>query len=504
MSANEKSNNNGKQEMELTFYDYSKDEESAESQNDVMKNKIESLVKESVSSQSAKKSTTERWVNPLAQVEVDKPKAKLPKHPSISNIDKLIASNNTKPSDNKGVDKENNKDHGFIQSELDKSVTYLAFGTYKVTSVNNRNDKKQLYDYDLIFNDDIDQRNSSNNNGEYSFKHKLNTKHATRRITIFAKNHLPTSMDVSFEAGDNSLNIPAIERESFGQLMTTQNLRGMGAHALVELDNTTEDVELGLESIYEKKLYLDFNYRAVSRDDSDFRYILFVGVEPGNHIVSFKTYKNDVTSKIIHLVDDEIFYDLNFYREYKKDSFKLEEEHLLSAQRSMLDITKEDIIDINFDSKMKMKTLNEVEIATSILPHSTRKYYQLKHLREPIFIGRSAEKTIVVPSEAYMREVMHSFNERLSETDCFIQINLSKEAKSLNINGISSNKMMRPIIRILDSDGVFYETLSNESKRIFILGKEQGMVSAKVEYADGSKDFIQSYCAEKSYLVEQL
>ena len=41
-------------------------------------------------------------------------------------------------------------------------------------------------------------------------------------------------------------------------------------------------------------------------------------------------------------------------------------------------------------------------------------------------------------------------------------------------------------------------------KKIFILGEEQGIINAKIKYTDGSEDYLQSYCSNSTYLVEQL
>jgi hypothetical protein len=125
LAANEKSKEKNKEEdLDLTFYDYSKSDEDAESQKaPTMKEKIESLMRVSVSSQSEKKSTTERKVNPLVTqnsvspaqpVKVDvpkKPKAKLPRLPKLPKLpdNNRVASNDQEENDRiKGLDFEAN------------------------------------------------------------------------------------------------------------------------------------------------------------------------------------------------------------------------------------------------------------------------------------------------------------------------------------------------------------------------------------------------------------
>lgn len=57
---------------------------------------------------------------------------------------------------------------------------------------------------------------------------------------------------------------------------------------------------------------------------------------------------------------------------------------------------------------------------------------------------------------------------------------------------------------ILDNDGVFYKDFSANSERVFVLGEKQGVFNIKLEYVDGTVQFLQSYCSDATYLIEQL
>jgi len=56
----------------------------------------------------------------------------------------------------------------------------------------------------------------------------------------------------------------------------------------------------------------------------------------------------------------------------------------------------------------------------------------------------------------------------------------------------------------LDKDGRFYQEPSDQTKRAFIMGEEQGIINIQLIYPDNSKRYIQTYCSENTYLVEQL
>lgn len=516
-SSSNKNNNTSKEtSMDLAFYDYSNDDENitAESQTNSVKEKIESLKKTAVGIQLTKKlnSNTESWVN-SSGVSITNPKANdlLAMHevrkPEKKKSGSIGPKNETSPDP---LDLLNKGKSGFVdetideEPEMNSQKAFKSYGSISAFNMTTNKKDKRIYAFDLIYSDEFNTNISSDIDGKVNFNYLINSQSASRRVTINARDMMPTSIDLVLDKGDSSIGIPLVERSYINNLMSIQNLRGMGGFVLIELDSYTEDVELGIDSNFEKKIYLNKNFRSVSREDSDFNYILFAGVEPGNHIVSFKTFKNKITSKIIHVIDEEIYYDYNFYKEVTKDSISFYEEGLLSKSQQVLNITKEEISPINYETNLKMKSFNMIEIKNVILPHATRNYFQLTHLKEKIFVGRSNHKKVVLPSEAYTREAIASFNQRIGKNDCIIQINLPKPTAEVSFNGVSHNRMMVPIMSVLDNDGEFYRDLSNESKRIFILGREQGIINFQIKYTDGSYDFLQSYCSESSYLIEQL
>lgn len=370
-------------------------------------------------------------------------------------------------------------------------------------AINGKNLGK-ISDFEIRFSDDIDDILRSDSDGQLKIESTLNSNYSIRRGTIFASGHYPMSIDFALEKGAMSSKINLIAEDSFNRLIEREGLTGVGAHVLVELDELTEDVEFDLETRFEAKLFLDSAMRVVERTESDYSYILFVGVEPGNKIISFKTYKNEITSKIIHVVRDEIYFDFNYYQQIGNDNFELFEEHLLSKDASLLSVDEDEVVNLSYDSRIIKKTVNELEIKKSLYPIGFRKYFELKHLKESVFVGRWNQEKVNVPSESYMRFALSNFPGYSLENSCMVQINLSKQAKNLVYNGTTHRGPMLVESRILDTDGVFYRDLSDQSKRIFLLGEEQGSISVKVEYVDNSVDYLQTFCSKSNYVVEQL
>ena len=386
------------------------------------------------------------------------------------------------------------------KTKRNKKVADYSIQAYSVM-------KKKINDhrnFEIRFEDDIDDIRQDNGEGIVNLTETLNNEMMVRRGTIFTAGHIPTTVDFVLEDSEIASTIPLLTQEYLSSILEKEQVTGSGATLLVELDEQTEDLDLDVDTAYEKKIFLDKKFQVVDRSDSEYAFVMIVGIKPGNTILSFKTIENEMVSKIIHLESDEVYYDSNFYIEKSNDEFELNEESLLSKSSAPLSLDSKEILGLTFDEKIKKKTINLYELNKVKYPIGIRSYVELKHLSESIFIGRWNNKVVTVPSETYMRFVLDQFSIDTVNSQCLIQINLPKEAKELFFNGQSNSRAMRMQTRILDNDGQFYDDLSNESKKIFILGEEQGIINVKVKYTDNTVDYLQSYCSDSTYLVEQL
>lgn len=375
--------------------------------------------------------------------------------------------------------------------------------SFKADSIDQQNQFGELRSFEIRFQDDLDEIHQDYGSGEISLEYSLNTQLNVRRINIFSNGHYPVAMDLIIEPGKQELTVPVVTEKYLANLLSKYNLRGIGAHYLVELDNKTEDVNIEDDSKFEAKIFLNKEFQVVKREESDYSYILFIGATPGNRVLSYLTQKNEVTTKIVHLSENEIYYDPNFYVSINTDRFSLFEESLLAKCNSPLTVPSEKVETWSFEGKVKKESLNTLGISRMLYPLGTRKYYELNHLKESIFIGRWNQERVTIPSEDYMRRVISEFDAGTAG-QCIIQLNLSKPVKEFVFNGTSISNNMRSEIKVLDSDGQFYPDFSPQSKRVFIRGNEQGILNIKINYTDNSHQFIQSYCSSSTYLVEQL
>lgn len=424
--------------------------------------------------------------------------------PYIAKTDEQIVTNSfttkSKPTEQKNYE---------CMQDSDLSINETFNSNYELTLTEIDYSKKKssiVRNFEMRFHDDINEMKSDFNEGVLRFEYKMNGQMSLRRGTIFSKGYYPTTIDIMYEAGDLAANVPVFTLESFNSILSDENIQGGGSHLLIELDDKTEDVEIDESKNYIAKLYLDNNFRTVLRDDSDYQYILFVGVEAGNSIVKFKRDDNKVVTKLLYLANDEIYYEPNFYGTFKNDSFSLYKEGLLSKCKSILNVGADNIKTWSHDSYIKKDSLNRITIPKMIYPLGSRKYYEIKYdeVKENIFIGRWSQEAVVVPTEQYIRHIISQFDGSLSNNQCIIQMNLAKPIKEIAFNGESKSNNMNMQINILDGDGKFYQDFSEQSKRVFLMGEEEGMISIRIDYADNSTQFLQSYCSESTYIVEQL
>jgi hypothetical protein len=91
-------------------------------------------------------------------------------------------------------------------------------------------------------------------------------------------------------------------------------------------------------------------------------------------------------------------------------------------------------------------------------------------------------------------------------------VNLNKEAQKVDVAGESVGSSLMTSTQILDADGKFYDSVGPKSRKVIVLGENQGApdyaqdskINFKITYQDGTVQYLGSYCSPNTYLVEQL
>lgn len=390
----------------------------------------------------------------------------------------------------------------FIKPPLfENSVSIQITGTDFVTS-------KGEVGFEVRPQDDLSESFFDYNNGEVKIDGTLSSKKMTRSVAILKRGYAPTNLELILEEGASEITAPLIEEEAFNSMIAPFEERGPLGVVLVELDEKTEEVSLDVP--YSKVIRLDEKMKKV--EGSSFSYQLFVGVKAGNALLSFKSSTGEKTSKIIHIHERETTFDTNFYEESSNEKVALFEEDLLSKEKMPLIISGEKVK--IFATEQTAKKVND---HTYTLPFNKvalggRKYLELTHLDEPIFVGFRDASSISVPSENFIRNIISRTDKAGMGNRCLVQVNLSRKASRVDIGTESLGESLRTYTQMLDVDGKFYDTLGAKSEKIIIVGENQesgssiadSKINIKITYEDNSVQYLGSYCSPNTYLVEQL
>lgn len=370
------------------------------------------------------------------------------------------------------------------------------------------NKTKSEVGFEIRFQDDLSDAVQDYNSGEISMDQELAQPKMNRSITALKLGFAPTNTDLILEEGVTELSIPAISEETFNELLAPYESRGPIGAVLVELDEQVEGASLDVP--YSQVLKLNENLKVTEGDD--FTYQLFVGVKAGNAMLSYKGLRGDITSKIIHVHERELSFESNFFEDVLNEKVSLLEEDLLGKEKTPLILATEEV-----------KQFATTKTATKINDHTyktdfnrtllgARKYLELSHQSEPVFVGFKEATELDIPSESFMRYILSKFEGARLGNRCLVQVNLSKKALKVDVAAESVGTSLMTYTQILDADGKFYDSISSKSRKIIVVGENEGApdlsqdgkINFKITYQDGSIQYLGSYCSPNTYLVEQL
>lgn len=335
--------------------------------------------------------------------------------------------------------------------------------------------------------------------GEINLSRELNTKFATIPGRVIADNFVRTSLDVLLEEGDFGINVPVFYAEDFNNFLTSKNANLPGGFVLIELDELVDDVNL--ETDEGKYLYLNDSFKIVDKLQATF--VLIAGVKPGNVLIKY-LIGDQIAQKIIHVVEDEVFFENASFVRGDLDIFDLIEEGLLIKKEKALDISNEQIKYFNYQTTSQKESLYTYSIKTPYKSLGARKYLELTHLKAPIFLGYYEKTSLVVPNQEFIDYILDAFNYDNLETSCMIQLNLENHPEEIFYSGNAYNGQLGLEVKYLDGEGKLYSELTETTEKIFINGDRHGVVNIEVKYYEGKYDYIQTYCSMDTYLIEQL
>lgn len=397
-----------------------------------------------------------------------------------------------------------NKRMGFVQEE---SKTYQNRVTIQITGTDFKKTQEEV-GFEVRPQDDLSESVSDYNNGSVSIDSDLSQPNMTRSVTVLKRGFAPTNTDLILEEGASEVTIPMVAENTFNEMIAPYESRGPIGVVLVELDDEVESATLDVP--YSQVLKLDEDMKITT--DSNFTYQLFVGVKAGNAMLSYKSGNGEVTSKIIHVHEHELTFETNFFEPSASEKVTLVEEDLLSKEKMPLILSSDEVR--QFATEKTAKKINDHTYKTDFRKTllGGRKYLELGHQQEPVFVGYKNATTLEIPSENFMRYILSRFEGSKLGNRCLVQVNLSKKASRVDVAAESVGESLQTSTQVLDADGKFYDSVGEKSQKVIVVGENQGSpdysqdakINLKITYQDGSIQYLGSYCSPNTYLVEQL
>ncbi len=345
------------------------------------------------------------------------------------------------------------------------------------------------------------------NEGRINFDYSLVGNAGVLRGSIAKNYYMRTTFEIPLGSEYSKFEIPMITQESMFKYLEDHNLDGYGGYYLVDLGDFIEDVEIeksGVKGqIYQHRLLLNESFSR-AKENETVQYILFFGVEPGNINTRYLGINGQETSKITFVAPDEITYD--FSKMVAPAEFKMETfiRHTLGRESKPLPMSQDKIIDFLTGNHPELIVPGEFKVSTPWMIKGSRTYLEFNHLSDSIFVGIDGDRKVTVPSREFIGEILSAFQIEGLNQECLVQINLRKPVRDIRVFGESDRGPSVYDTAYLDSEGVFSSEISQMSEKLFLLGNEEGIFNLRVDYKDGTQDFLRTYCSPSSYLLEQL
>lgn len=383
-------------------------------------------------------------------------------------------------------------------SQWGRTVNTLSIYEANIEGVNTQ---KELRNFE--FNSEVlsTQRLTDNVSGKIIIEERLNGSHSIARGTFLKHGYMRTKIDLVLEEGRFVTNVPMLSQDQLGNFLDIEGLVARGAYLLVKMPRTANSIEI--DRTYEAKIFLTRDFKVVEQED-DYEYVFFVGVSPGNVLMTYSDFRGQKAQKITHLVEDEVFYDEGSFVQPQKLRFQLSQRNLLGTQSSAYNLYPDQISYFNSEIESQQEAVATYSLITPIKPQGSRNYLEIKSGRMPMFVGLWNHQEVELPSETFASYVLESHQLSNLENACMVQINIQKPIEDVIVYGETQLGQMGIIKTYLDKDGQFNYEPSQMASHIFLVGDTQGLISLKVTYSDSSSDILKTFCSDNTYLVEQL
>ncbi len=359
---------------------------------------------------------------------------------------------------------------------------------------------KQAHSFEFVPDYDRAERADDQSNGEISLGYSLSGEMNTQTGVVQAHGLIPTRVELNLGAA-KGLEIPLINEEGIQAFLQKQGLAAEGNLLMIALNSSIVDTEI--DSKFNHRFFFDRNFKTLSAINGA-SYVMYAGVKTGNILIRYLLDNKESSQKIVYVGDGEMYFEDPKFINGERETFTFTTRNLLGHKKKELVIDGGAISFFNTNNIAKKKALNAYEIKVPSLASGMRKYFEFKHLNDSVFVGSWNEKDIEIPGNEFIAKVMEENQVNSLKERCMVQINLSKDLSSITANGKNRSGEMFVETSFLDKDGAFSRDNAEKAEKAFLVGDMEGLLSVKLNYEDGSTEFLKTFCSEGSYLIEQL
>jgi hypothetical protein len=358
-----------------------------------------------------------------------------------------------------------------------------------------------IENFELATAHDMNTRLSDDSTGSVHLDINLTGRHSVFRGTILKRGMMRTIVNLILEPGTMSVEVPVFSQEAMAGLLTEQKIEGQGGFLLVEIDDQIDTLDI--DTNYEAKILYDEKFKEVDTM-IDATFALYLGVAPGNTLLKMRTLNSHYAEKVIHIIEDEVLMESPYIVDPEEQKLVLMERNIFAKEKKELELFGSDIKFFNRDIKATQEALNLFTMKLPALVMGMRKYFEFNHLGETVYLGTWDKNEVEVPSRNFIENIMGSMELLDLKGRCLIQLNLEKEVLNIKVGGDTVKGPMNIESAYLDQDGTMSDEISEFAQKAFYVGDLQGLINIEINYLDKTKEYIQTFCSDETYLVEQL
>lgn len=345
--------------------------------------------------------------------------------------------------------------------------------------------------------------------GKGSIVKNFTSKTATEIFQAIYPMAMPVNVKAYWHQGlEHVIEIPILHQTFMGELYQELNIKGEWGMVLAKIKDDINYFELENHKAY---VFLDENLNEIEMDKAT--YILYLGVPAGNHDLKFLV-NNKAINYPLYVTENEIsFVDLHVDATEIERTFSIYEKLPLAKIEKDLFINSDQITGITSDAYLEKEALNNYKFIAEQNILGEKETILITNEGQNYFIDtKEVDQKIVIPSKEYINQVLETAKD--TDTSCIIEFSPKKKIEYMSTRmfaqkidqqkGQESFYTMIEMVteRHLDADGIFYPTHSDDTKKIFLLTQDSGLVLVKITYKDGSQETRQYLCEAKDYHLD--